>query len=563
MSLKHQFDECAEKLKLHEPMITGPFSRFRVESCGDWVEMEEQARKRIAPFQKQLDIDQHLGATLALGIPPKCRRKWWFVASGGLKLYCEVGDLYESAVEAAKAAKRTDAMYFGGLVKILGLFPDEVKKELDEFLHTLWFYNRDLEFCPFIVPISAFLLVYMEKPLAYLAIQSLINQSKESHSMFFTVTRDQLIIANEVLVNLICWKYKAVANTAKKLNIAIPHVTLTFITCLFVPFMSSKIMSAFMDAFLVEGMDFVVKVVMFFFKVKAKELAAAETPCQFFGCISEAVVVLGDPVMIQKVAANVAKCKICKSFIIKRAVSAASKSFKQSHTSIAPKNVASVHSIIEELKTDPGAKKYLESRDSEQIKHSINIVRTAINCEAGLETLLVTEMVQNMAPVVDNRGTLLTAALLFKLRDDMPRIHLNHKAVLIYSMNNGTTLTALAEHGDRRKTACVLMVKTTAGTIGAFLSHGLSPSRGFYGSPTTFVFKCDPYTRFIARPPPNAMFISLVTDEALFIGGPEPAIYIDKYLEHLVTAECETFASPRLFEPPMADIISVELYALE
>ena len=107
MSLKHQFDEVAEKLKLHEPMITGPFSRFRVERCGDWVEMEDQARKRIAPFQKQLDIDQHLGATLALGIPPKCRRKWWFVASGGLKLYCEVGDLYESAVEAAKAAKRT------------------------------------------------------------------------------------------------------------------------------------------------------------------------------------------------------------------------------------------------------------------------------------------------------------------------------------------------------------------------------------------------------------------------------------------------------------------------
>ena len=553
---------AAEELHLHEPGIRGPFVHFKFESTGDWAEMEDEARKRLAPYANTIEVDQRLAELLVHGIPPEQRRKWWFIATGGLKLFCEVGDMYSGAVESAKSAKRSDAMYFGGFVHILSLFPEEVKVELEEFLHTVWFFNRDIEFCPFILPLSAFLLTYLEKPLAYLAMQSLINHSKDSNCItFFTVTRQQLVVANEVLVRLICWKYRSVATTAKKLNISLPHVTFTFIACLFVPFMSSKIMTAFLDAYMIEGIEFTLKIVKFFFKTKSKELAESETVIQFYKCISSAIVELGDPAVIQRVASRVAKSKIGNSLIVKLAVSSASKSFKQSQTVITSKDINSADSLLEVLKSESSIKEFIKSHNSEEIQHSMEIFQTSIHSNANLQSLIVPEMVQAMAPVID-RGSLLTAPLLFELRDDMPRIHLNHKATLIYSMDNGSTLTSLCECAMHHK-SCILMVKTDAGTVGAFLDCALEPSRGYHGNPTSFVFRCHPYCRFIAHPPPNSMFVSVTPDEALFIGGPKPAIYIDKYLQRLVTAECVTFGSPALMERETSNILAVELYSLQ
>lgn len=112
-----------------------------------------------------------------------------------------------------------------------------------------------------------------------------------------------------------------------------------------------------------------------------------------------------------------------------------------------------------------------------------------------------------------------------------------------------------------RKRSNTCKTKNDYQIIGAYLSCGLQISQSFYGTGESFVFSFYPTFHAFKWSQSNTLFITSDLND-IMIGGPDPAIHIDRYVNRGCSMASRTFNSPQLTSEERFSIGDIEIYTL-
>lgn len=554
-----------EELQLASDNDFGLFGQTGVQFNEEWQQEDELRKKSWNNISElTIDIPENIKILARSGIPHDLRRRWWFIASGGYKLYDEVGNIWDDVVRSTNTMD-TDANIFGGEINILTFLPPVVSQQVRQFIHILWIHNRQIEFSPLIPTVTALLLLYLEPPLAYLVIQSMINQSKETN-WYFTIKREQFLASIQAFRDLAFSKCSDVVIHAEKMGLSVSQIALALFPVFFLPFMPLPVALTVFDSFVIEGRKVLVRFCLCLFIQERKTLLQSKSPDSFISILVNAM-------------ERLAQIDAMKNFI--------QRSFKlyisrEKHMRKF-ENIAMIekHGIMR----IPQYHKY--QNFSEMTKETgLNVIqfgKCSISC---MNKSLAIEILSQSTPEeifaqqekvwrsVEERvlptitgGYFLNESLFYSIREMLPTTMKRFNAVLTYKMTkDGTTFQAMFE-ATKQMTSHVMLIKTTGGMFGAVISDPLHTNRvsiegTYYGRSSTFVFNCDTQESYKHINPPNQLFIS-VSREVIMIGGPRPAIYIPKDMSKMLSDSCDTFGSPPFTKSIAGDtILDIEIYQL-
>ncbi|OHS97084.1 hypothetical protein TRFO_09636 [Tritrichomonas foetus] len=247
------YQQIIRQWDLMSENMFGLFEEARLSFGPEWEKLDNERTKAFKQFPHfDFKISGSIKQHARDGIPHRQRRRWWLIASGGLKLLTQVGDVWKSAKKASNQVKFTSNSNFGGAVDILTFLPPAISRKLHQFLHVLYTQNRGVDFSPLIPTVSALLLLYMEVPLAYLTIQSMINKSRQD-SWYFTLTREQFLASAQAFGELCEKRCQSIMRHAESLNLSMAQIGLSLFPVFFLPFMPLPVALTLFDSFMIEG----------------------------------------------------------------------------------------------------------------------------------------------------------------------------------------------------------------------------------------------------------------------------------------------------------------------
>ena len=535
------------------------FGMGKVSFASEWKEEKQRREIQCKSIVFKPKRKHELKAVARTGLSNTVRRRWWFVLSGGFELYSRTGDIYESSVQVAQQMEKTENSFFGLSYPLLNFLPKNIADFLPEFLHTIYYFNRNIDFCPLIPVVSSMLLMYMEPELAYISMQSIINRSLESNFYFLT-NKKQLFAQIKALEQLIKSRMPRVVARAQKLKISIGEVLMVLVPSFFIPFNSIPSSLTFFDSFLSEGRKVLFRFTLQLLIDVEINLLMASTSSTFISVLINGVEALSNPEQMGRFIQSAFKLKMKR----KNHIEKIEKRFTSSSISFSlPKNLE-IENLL--LSSNVGKNEiiyndYLDqanesSNDSLESKKTSEIVVD----ENHMRTLHA-KIVQESLPHVNGEGRLLNEAMILLMKNEMSSIFSHYSADLAYKLSRDGALFLTLFQKCSLRCQYILMIETRNKVIGAFLSDPIHPSisRYYYGTGMTFVFDAT-NSNFYRLKYSNSQFIH-VCHEAISIGGPSPAIYLDSDLKRVFSSECETFGSPSLTANENGDmILDIEIY---
>ena len=548
----------------------GLFDEARLHFGIDWEEFDDE---RSRAFRQIPDFDNKVTKQLKQlsrdGIPHSQRRRWWLVASGGLKLLTQVGDVWKSAKKAASNIKPSNDSKFGGAVDILTFLPPAMSRKLYQFLHVLWTQNQGIDHSPLIPTVSALLLLYMEVPLAYLTIQSMINKSRQD-SWYFTLTKEQFLASAQAFGELAEKRCPSITKHAESLHLNIAQIGLSFFPVFFLPFMPLPVALILLDSFMIEGRKVLYRFCLNLLIQEKKNLSNATSARSFITVLINAMERLNNVSSLKTFLKNSFKIFLSRSRHINQI---------EAHA-IAMRSglVGSIydHPELAMVTNNP----IMRSFSNDRIAFTPGRVSSPSSFPAKASTIFSFSNLKNndsllmMQQHIVNRvlpeivgGRLLTDALYYALRQNLPTVLTRYSVNLVFSTSvNGFSFIELF-NACRDETPYILVVQTTNGLYGAMLSDPPRPDKSpgdgiFYGTPLCFVFNGQTQEIYNNPHPPNNLFMC-ADEHALIVGGPEPAISIKGGMKIMESFDCATYGSPSFASCVEGDsIIEIELYTL-
>ena len=543
----------------------------------DW-EAEEERRKR--DFEKlpefQPEISDKLKQKFRFGIPNGQRRKWWLVATGGLQLLTEVGDVWSAAERSSANVPVSDVSSFGGGVDLLSILCPTVAGKCKHFLHVVWTRNKHIEFSPLIPTVAVILLMYMEPPLAYLSIQSMINRSVKD-SWYFTLTRDQFLASVEALREIIHRKNGKIEEKCASLGLDLAQIGLALFPVFFLPFTPLPVALTLFDSYASEGRKILVRFAICLFQMEERSLLSSTTPREFLMNLVRGMDKLSGVQSTRNFLIHSFDIFLSRGRHITKYEDSAIRErkgvFSQGSIRGASSFTDMISPDISEVLSTPRRNSFSpEDYEADDIpidgdsSLSLKVLQRFTPEELEAEQKkLQKQIADSSAPKVIG-GRLLTPQLFYNLRSFIPISIRSYCAKKVFALSeDGTSMISLHQKCTR-KVHYIIMIKTNKQTIGAFLGDPINPEmcvKGrYYGKPYAFVFTSDPLTIFRKEKPENVLFQS-TTKTSFSIGGPRPAIHIEEGFSVLNSERCDTFGSPSFTECPNGDpILDVEIYQL-
>ncbi|OHS95147.1 TLD family protein [Tritrichomonas foetus] len=535
-------------------------------------EWEQEEKIRLDRSKNSQNSSRQMSKNLTrYGLPMNCRRKVWFLTSGGYDLLQEAGDIYEKACqnyennkEVMKSPIETDFV-FGSDLPLNEFLPHSVVDKVTKFLCVLHYHNKSITYAPLIPSTVILLLMFMEPPLAYLAIQAMINRSIED-SWYFAVDYEQFHASMQAIEDLSEGKLHSIWRKAKSLGVNIAHMTLAMLPAFFLPFLPLPVAMTIFDSFIVEGRKILVRFFLTLLKKTSSQLLEAPTSQSFLSILVQSMENLSNVsqlksflkstfgISLQRERHMMKLERAClahpdrlKKFAGQKSafrdVIDASKDIIGFNPMSFPRSLDSCRVLTSELiKSTP------EELEKEQKKYHREIMSKAIPQIIG--------------------GELLTSNILYSFRQWIPYLYRNNSAQCIYSMLNDGTMISTMWDKITKRTAHIIIVKTKRKCFGVFLTIPPSPvltkcRKEFIGTSGSFVFDASALIVYKKNPPPNNRFFS-VSQTMMIIGGPEPALCFEDGFHRIMSDYCETFDSPPLVEDLFAgdSILNLEVYQM-
>jgi hypothetical protein len=122
-----------------------------------WIEEESQRTGRFLNTSSKADIRK--------GVPFHKRRAFWFHTSGGMMLFSQVEDVWQSALQTE--TQNHPEYNFGYSDQFFNRFSFELGETLKRFLSIIFGLNKRVEFFPLIPYAATMLLTIMEENFAF------------------------------------------------------------------------------------------------------------------------------------------------------------------------------------------------------------------------------------------------------------------------------------------------------------------------------------------------------------------------------------------------------------
>ncbi|KAH0789529.1 TLD family protein [Histomonas meleagridis] len=164
--------------------------------------------------------------------------------------------------------------------------------------------------------------------------------------------------------------------------------------------------------------------------------------------------------------------------------------------------------------------------------------------------------------LVNGTSQILTMEEINTLRLALPTRVRRHQWELIYNTSvDGFSINSLSIASSKLMPLLIVINTTDRIRIGAYLSCGLKPTKGFSGTGETFVFNFKPFIQIYRWSKANQYFVS-ITKEELIIGGgnAKAAIYLTNGLRDGFSDQCETFNSPMLTNRNKFQVGAIEVW---
>ena len=540
------YEQLARQWDLLSEDMHGMLDVARLAIGQEWIAEDEERRRSFESLPVfDVNISEAFRQRARNGIPSGQRRKWWLVASGGFRLLSQVGDVWKSAKRATQLPA-DGRESFGFPIDILTFLPKALSRKVKMFCDVLCSQNPGIEFAPLIPISAALLLLYMEAPLAYVTIQSMLNQSRKD-SFYFALSNTQFLTCLRDMHEILNRKCDSIVKHAESLMLDAAQLGISLFPAFLFPFMALPVALTLFDSFMIDGRKVLLKFCVSLYVSEKKDLLSTSNAREFVSVVINA---------IERLSSIEAMKKFLKSTFHMRTsphrlTRILSSSFGKKHARDVPcHGIGEIRSIVSDVHS------VVSSQDG----------RTPAPAPGDLHAaaLAMQEHIANRTLPVIHGGKLLSDSMYCILRHQLPPTLGRYSLTLVFSSSvNGPSLQCLFDSCTDR-TPYVLMVRTTYGLYGALLSDAPSlaaaPESGYYGRPVTFVFNADSEEVYRVQPPPNNMFIS-VAKNLLAIGGPEPAISLSAGMKKLVSHPCETFGSPPFTrEQDGDDVIEIELY---
>ena len=533
----------------------------------EWKEEEESRVRAFAstPLSSITRIDDKLKRKIRKGIPCSYRRKIWFVASGGLDLYNEAGNIWDDLVAMADSLPADVDYMFGSTINILEYLPPCCVEVFHRFMRVVKMQNEAIQYAPMITSICVFLLLFMEPPLAYLSVQAMINRSK-GMTWYVATSRERFAASIFALRDIAFKSCKAVITHAEDiLGLSVSRMWTPFIPTFFLPLASLSSVLTVFDAFVSEGRKVLSRLCVGILATEKELLLKATTEGSFIDIVTRAVERMDSVPKLRELLKTSFGITMSRSrHLVKAesrfvdAVLMPDKELEGIIASLRRLSEPKIEPIVPCLKNDPA--RYFPPAHNTAIPHVHDSFAHGTNFSHPRQMSVGWQPQE--AKVTG--GALLSIPLMTQLRKYMPYNTRAYEAVLVFSMtDHGTTFSTML---DKCYTPgfYILMVQTSSAKVGALLSDALQPTRrSYYGRNSMFVFDVTNDKVYQKKPAPNSKFMFVGPDE-LIIGGPKPAIYLRDQFHRMGSEPCETFDSPSMAVSPLGDdIYDVEVYRLQ
>ena len=531
-------------------------------------EWQEEEKLRVdtfssIPIDSINSIDDKLKHKIRTGIPCAYRRKLWFIASGGLDLYKQSGDLWSEALSRESELPPDADHMFGSTINVSDYIPKEGVDVFHQFMRVVKLQNESFDYAPMITSVSLFLLMFMEPPLAYLSVQAMINRS---HGIcWYIATSKERFAASVFALRDIAYKScKAVIRHAEDiLGLSISRMWSPFIPTFFLPLASLPSVLTVFDSFVCEGRKIISRVCVGLLLTEKELLRKATTSGSFIDIVTRAIEHMDYVTELHTLLRISFGITLSRSRHLEKAES---KFFR-----VASNMDSGLDVLLPSRRQSAlsGVPMQSPARVDMSTYFPVATKRTAIPREQLQKASLARQMSKcNFWGVVEEPkvigGALLSIDVMRTLQPHMPPNIRRHAAALAFSMSDhGTTFSGML---DRCSSPgfYLLVVQTSTRKVAALLSDSLQPTkRSYYGRPSMFVCDLTFGQVYQQKPPPNSEFM-FVDPTHLMIGGPKPAIYLRDQFQHMNSDDCETFASPRFCRDAIGDpIYEVEVYRLQ
>lgn len=536
-------------------------------SNDEWHE-EEMARVRnfaSVSLSSITRVDDKLKHKIRSGIPCTHRRKIWFVASGGLDLYKEAGNIWDELAARADELPQDKDIMFGSSLNIFEFLPADGAVIFNRFMRVVKMQNEAINYAPMITSICLFLLLFMEPPLAYLSVQAMINRSKEM-AWYIASNRDRYAASVFALRDLGWKSCKSVIKHAEDiLGLSISRMWSPFVPTFFLPLASLPAVLTLFDVFVSEGRKILSRLCVGILMTEKELLLKATTDGSFIDIVKRTVEEMDSVTKLKsllktsfRITMSRAKHLVKAESKFVDAVPLPDKELEGIIAMLRRSSVPEVQPIVPEMKND--ALRYFPTTHNTAIPH-VNeplVMAASFPLQRNLST------VWSCAQGTVIGGTLLSIDLMNQLRKSIPHNIRHFDAALVFSMcDNGTTFAAMLERCSTPG-FYLLVIQTSTAKVGALLSDALHPTkRCYYGRNSMFVFDATRDKVYQKKTPPNTQYMFVGSDE-MIVGGPKPAIYIQDQFKRMGSEPCETFGSPCLCSSDIGDeIYEVEVYRLQ
>lgn len=558
------------------------FGLGTIDLTDEWAEEEKDRENECENLKFKTHRTKQLKSVVRNGLSNSSRRRYWFILSGGYDLYIKVGNVYQQAVEATKDLPINEKSLFGISFNFLIYNHPSIAQILPAFLNALWYNNQDVEYSPLIPVFASMLLMYMEPPLAYLTLQSIINKSRES-SFFLLLSKDQLFTAVESVEKLIIMRQPNIANHAEKLGIHLSQLILSIFPSFFIPFISISVSLTVFDAFVSEGRKVLFRFLLQILNDEKNNLLNTNNPNEFGRIIFNAIDRLNNPSKLKSFTKKAYKLKLKRKDHIEKLEKEANgipESLKlqlneqmDGTFSMIPQE-SSNNSFIPFVRHKRASALQMDSTMSliDSGSHMIEVLKKRISssnlinrCEMETMKSIQAQIALRCLPAIFSHGEknlILNEQMLLSLRNKLPSVFRLYSADLAFKMTiNGKSFQTLFQKCTCRCQYIMIIKTDDDKVIGAFLSDPPLPENvGYYGTQMTTVFDMDKKLFFKLKIPVNKCFMS-VSDDEIMIGGPQPAICVKKDFGSVYSQPCDTFKSPILTSDQNGNkIVDFEMY---
>lgn len=506
----------------------------------NWIDEEQNRLYRI---HKVPSLDERSGLfkeVVREGIYNPLRSQIYFFLTGGQHLLENSGNVWNDILRIKSSPSYEKILTTYGFPNYELYMPIN---EIQDVLTVIKNQNPHIEFSPMIPSVVSLLRLYLDPGQTYYSLQAMINNQDK----YFTYEKQDFANTLKSIEYIVISFSKKLSDYSQSLKLSISDVCLFIIPLFFTKRMHKNVALTIFDSYIYEGRKVLMKYMIGILMTLQRKLLKTASAEEFMGVIIQYLSNLKDPVeMIELIkltfSLRIAKKKKMVHYEKKAEISGTDVNYK----------IATILPTIEEF----GAFREFSTLTSRKAG-----ALTYMGDRRSAKKITIKQMIVSNST---HNGKLITGEQFDKIRSRFPVKFRHLDAYPLYLMSvDGASMTKIIQKSEDWA-PCMIVIATPLKIIGAVLSDALSISYHgrYFGSAQTTIFDLtgDKVYRGTLK---NDYFISISKTSFCIGGGDGIAIYLNKGFETVLSAPCETFNSPALFDQDQyVKVDNIELYKL-